>query len=184
MDEKVIIAGFGGQGVMAIGKLLAYAGMLENKEISWLPSYGPEMRGGTAYCDVMISDSLIGSPVISHDATAAIIMNLPSLKKFEKEVMPGGKIIINKSLINEETTRKDVDAYYIPANEIAAELGNSKVSNMILLGAYLELTKVVTIESTLEAFLKVFGENKTKFIPLNREALLKGGEAVREAINN
>jgi len=96
--------------------------------------------------------------------------------------MPGGKIIINKSLINEETTRKDVDAYYIPANEIAAELGNSKVSNMILLGAYLELTKVVTIESTLEAFLKVFGENKTKVIPINREALLKGGEAIRKAI--
>jgi len=184
MDEKVIMAGFGGQGVMAIGKLLAYAGMLEEKQVSWLPSYGPEMRGGTANCDVMISDSMIGSPVISHDATAAIIMNLPSLKKFEKEVMPGGKIIINKSLINEETSRKDVDVYYIPANKLAAELGNPKVSNMILLGAYIELTKVISIESALEAFLKVFGENKTKFIPLNREALLKGGEAVREAINN
>ena len=181
MNEKIIIAGFGGQGVMAIGKLLAYAGMLENKEVSWLPSYGPEMRGGTANCDVMISDSMIGSPVISNDATAAIIMNLPSLKKFENEVMPGGKIIINKSLINEEITRKDVDAYYIPANELAAELGNSKVSNMIMLGAYIELTKSVDNESILEAFLKVFGENKANVIPINREALLKGGEAVRNA---
>lgn len=180
MNEKIIVAGFGGQGVMAIGKLLAYAGMLENKEVSWLPSYGPEMRGGTANCDVMISDTMIGSPVISSDATAAIIMNLPSLKKFENEVMPGGKIIINKSLINEETTRKDVDAYYVPANEIAAELGNPKVTNMIMLGAYLELTKVVDSESVLEAFLKVFGENKAKVIPLNREALLKGAEAVRK----
>lgn len=180
MNEKIIVAGFGGQGVMAIGKLLAYAGMLENKEVSWLPSYGPEMRGGTANCDVMISDTMIGSPVISNDATAAIIMNLPSLKKFENEVMPGGKIIINKSLINEETTRKDVDAYYISANELAAELGNSKVSNMIMLGAYLELTKTVDNESVLEAFLKVFGENKAKVIPLNREALLKGAEAVRK----
>ncbi len=180
MNEKIIVAGFGGQGVMAIGKLLAYSGMLENKEVSWLPSYGPEMRGGTANCDVMISDTMIGSPVISSDATAAIIMNLPSLKKFENEVMPGGKIIINKSLINEETTRKDVDAYYVPANEIAAELGNPKVTNMIMLGAYLELTKVVDSESVLEAFLKVFGENKAKVIPLNREALLKGAEAVRK----
>lgn len=180
MNEKIIVAGFGGQGVMAIGKLLAYAGMLENKEVSWLPSYGPEMRGGTANCDVMISDSMIGSPVISNDATAAIIMNLPSLKKFENEVMPGGKIIINKSLINEETTRKDVDAYYVPANELAAELGNPKVTNMIMLGAYLELTKTVDNESVLEAFLKVFGENKAKVIPLNREALLKGAEAVRK----
>ena len=180
MNEKIIVAGFGGQGVMAIGKLLAYAGMLEDKEVSWLPSYGPEMRGGTANCDVMISDAMIGSPVISNDATAAIIMNLPSLKKFENEVMTGGKIIINKSLINEETTRKDVDAYYVPANELAAELGNPKVANMIMLGAYLELTKVVDNESVLEAFLKVFGENKAKVIPINREALLKGAEAVKK----
>ncbi|MDD2493944.1 MAG: 2-oxoacid:acceptor oxidoreductase family protein [Tissierellia bacterium] len=180
MEEKIIIAGFGGQGVMAIGKLLAYAGMIEEKNVSWLPSYGPEMRGGTANCHVIISEKLIGSPVISKDATAAIIMNLPSLRKFENELIPGGKLIINKSLIDQETMRQDVDVYYIPANEIAAELGNSKVSNMILLGAYLELTKAVSIESALEAFLKVFGENKQNVIPLNRTALLKGGEIVKE----
>ena len=181
MDERVIMAGFGGQGIMAMGKLLAYAGMLENKEVTWLPSYGPEMRGGTANCDVMVSDSMIGSPVISHDATAAIIMNLPSLSKFENEVMPGGKIIINKSLIDEKTSRTDIDAYYVPVNELAAELGNSKVSNMVMLGAYIELTKVVEIDSILKAFLKVFGENKTHLVPLNKEALLKGAEAVKNA---
>jgi 2-oxoglutarate ferredoxin oxidoreductase subunit gamma len=164
---------------MAIGKLLAYAGMLENKEVSWLPSYGPEMRGGTANCAVMVSDEMIGSPLISHDATSAIVMNLPSLTKFEKEIIPGGKLIINKSLIDCETSRKDVEAYYIPANELAAELGNAKISNMIMLGAYLELTKAVSIESVLKAFTKVFGEDKEKFIPLNRDALLKGAEAVR-----
>lgn len=180
MDEKIIIAGFGGQGVMSIGKLLAYGGMIEEKNVSWLPSYGPEMRGGTANCHVMISDESIGSPVISKDATAAIIMNLPSLRKFEGELVPGGKLLINKSLIDQETLRQDLDVYYIPANEIAVELGSSKVSNMILLGAYLELTKVISIESALEAFLKVFGEDKEKFIPLNRTALLKGGEIVTE----
>nr|WP_312578561.1 2-oxoacid:acceptor oxidoreductase family protein [Sedimentibacter sp.] len=180
MDERVIMAGFGGQGIMAMGKLLAYAGMLENKEVTWLPSYGPEMRGGTANCDVMVSDSMIGSPVISHDATAAIIMNLPSLAKFEKDVLPGGKIIINKSLIDEETSRKDVEAYYVPVNELAAELGNSKVSNMVMLGAYIELTKIVEIESVLKAFVKVFGENKSHLVPLNKEALLKGAESVRK----
>lgn len=181
MDERVIMAGFGGQGIMAMGKLLAYAGMLENKEVTWLPSYGPEMRGGTANCDVMVSDTMIGSPVISKDATAAIIMNLPSLEKFENEVMPGGKIIINKSLIDEKTSRNDIDAYYVPVNELASELGNAKVSNMVMLGAYIELTKVVEIDSILKAFLKVFGENKTHLVPLNKEALLKGAEAVKNA---
>jgi 2-oxoglutarate ferredoxin oxidoreductase subunit gamma len=179
MDEKVIMAGFGGQGVMAIGKLLAYAGMLENKEVTWLPSYGPEMRGGTANCAVMVSDNLIGSPVISHDATAAIIMNIPSLLKFEKEIIPGGKILINKSLIDLKVSRDDIEAYYIPANELALELNNGKVSNMIMLGAYLQLTNAVQEESILEAFVKVFGEEKSHLIPLNKEALKKGAEAVK-----
>ncbi|WP_326908777.1 2-oxoacid:acceptor oxidoreductase family protein [Sedimentibacter sp. MB31-C6] len=180
MEEKVIMAGFGGQGVMAIGKLLAYAGMLENKQVTWLPSYGPEMRGGTANCAVVVSDEMIGSPVISKDGSAAIIMNLPSLTKFEGEILSGGKLIINKSLIEDKPSRNDIDAYYVPANEIAAELGNGKVANMIMLGAYLELTKVVEVESVLNAFVKVFGENKSHLVPLNKEALLKGAEAVRK----
>lgn len=180
MEQKVIMAGFGGQGIMAIGKLLAYAGMLEEKHVTWMPSYGPEMRGGTANCAVVVSGDEVGSPLISRDGTAAIVMNLPSMTKFEKELVPGGKLIINKSLIDVEPARKDIDAYYIPANELAAELGNAKVANMVMLGAYLELTKTVDVESVLDAFVKVFGEDKSDLVPLNKAALLKGAEAVKK----
>ncbi|MGL5439368.1 MAG: 2-oxoacid:acceptor oxidoreductase family protein [Filifactoraceae bacterium] len=179
MNEKVIMAGFGGQGVMSIGKMLAYAGMLDGKEVSWLPSYGPEMRGGTANCAVMVSEHQIGSPVITNDATSAIIMNLPSLDKFENDVVSGGTLIINSSLITQKPSRTDVKAVYVPANEIAMELGNPKVANIVMLGAYLELSKCVTIETTLKAFLKVFGENKVKFLDINKAALEKGAEAAR-----
>lgn len=179
MNEKVIMAGFGGQGVMSIGKMLAYAGLLEGKEVSWLPSYGPEMRGGTANCAVIVSEHVIGSPVITNDATSAIIMNLPSLDKFENDVIAGGTLIINSSLIDKKPSRTDVKAVYIPANEIAAELGNPKVANIVMLGAYLELFKCVTVETTLNAFLKVFGENKVKFLEINKLALERGAEAAR-----
>lgn len=179
MEQKVIMAGFGGQGIMAIGKLLAYAGMIEEKHITWMPSYGPEMRGGTANCAVVVSDEEVGSPLISKDGTAAIVMNLPSMTKFEKELVPGGKLIINKSLIDEKPTREDIEAYYIPANELAMELGNAKVANMVMLGAYLELTKIVEVESVLHAFVKVFGEEKSHLVPLNKNALGKGAEAVK-----
>ncbi|RDY25544.1 2-oxoacid:ferredoxin oxidoreductase subunit gamma [Romboutsia weinsteinii] len=177
---RVICAGFGGQGVMSMGQLLTYAGMLEGKEVSWLPSYGPEMRGGTANCAVTVSDKPVGSPLITDDATCAIIMNLPSLEKFEKDVVPGGKILINSSLIDRKIERTDVDVYYIPANEIAAELGNPKVANMIMLGSYLEVSETVEVDSVLEAFKKVFGPSKEKFVPLNKAALEKGGLAVKE----
>lgn len=179
MEQKVIMAGFGGQGIMAIGKLLAYAGMIEEKHITWMPSYGPEMRGGTANCAVVVSDEEVGSPLISKDGTAAIVMNLPSMTKFEKELVPGGKLIINKSLIDAKPTRNDIEAYYISANELAMELGNAKVANMVMLGAYLELTKIVEVESVLQAFVKVFGEEKSHLVPLNKDALEKGAEAVR-----
>jgi 2-oxoglutarate ferredoxin oxidoreductase subunit gamma len=165
---------------MAIGKLLAYAGMIEEKHVTWMPSYGPEMRGGTANCAVVVSDEEVGSPLISRDGTAAIVMNLPSLSKFEKELVPGGKLIINKSLIDVEPSRKDLDVYYVSANELAMELGNAKVANMVMLGAYIELTKIVDVESVLHAFLKVFGENKTHLVPLNKDAMAKGAEAVRK----
>ncbi|SHK26174.1 2-oxoacid:acceptor oxidoreductase family protein [Tepidibacter formicigenes] len=176
--ERIICAGFGGQGVMSMGQLMTYAGMLEDKEVSWLPSYGPEMRGGTANCSVTVSDTPVGSPIITNDATTAIVMNLPSLIKFEKDVVPGGKILVNSSLIDQKVERTDVDVYYIPANEIALELGNAKVANMVMLGAYLEITKTVKTDSILEAFKKVFGPSKEKFIPLNKEALQKGAAAV------
>lgn len=179
MEQKVIMAGFGGQGIMAIGKLLAYAGMLENRNVTWMPSYGPEMRGGTANCAVVMSETEVGSPLISKDGTAAIVMNLPSMTKFEKELVPGGKLIINKSLIDQKPTRTDIDVYYISANELAMELGNAKVANMVMLGAYIELAKEVEVDSVLHAFVKVFGEEKSHLVPLNKEALQKGADAVR-----
>ena len=179
LNEKVICAGFGGQGIMLIGQLMTYAGMLEGKQVSWLPSYGPEMRGGTANCNVMISEKPIGSPVISNDATTAIIMNLPSLDKFEAEVIPGGTVIINSSLIEKKSSRTDVKAYYVPANDIALELGNPRVANMIMLGAFIELTKAVTPEMVLKALEKTFGPSKAHLLPLNDAALKRGAAAVK-----
>lgn len=178
MEERIVVAGFGGQGVMAIGQLLTYAGMIEDKHVSWLPSYGPEMRGGTANCNVIVSDDAIGAPVIE-EAGAAIVMNKPSLDKFENNIVKGGKLFINSSLIEQKAEREDIDIYYIPANEIANELGNDKVANMVILGAYLEATKLVKQESVLEAFTKVFGENKAHLLPLNKEAIEKGAEAAK-----
>jgi 2-oxoglutarate ferredoxin oxidoreductase subunit gamma len=179
LNEKVICAGFGGQGVMLMGQLISYAGMIEGKEVSWLPSYGPEMRGGTANCAVMVSDKPIGSPVITDNATTAIIMNLPSLDKFEADVVAGGNLLINSSLIEKKATRDDLKVYYVPANEIASDIGNLKTANMVMLGAYLELTKAVDIESVLSALKKTLGESKAHLIDINREAIKKGAEAVR-----
>lgn len=179
INEKIIFAGFGGQGVMLLGQLITYAGMFEDKEVSWLPSYGPEMRGGTANCHVMVSDKPIASPVISKNATTAIIMNLPSLNKFESELVKDGLLLINSSLVEEKTSRDDVRAYYIPANDIASELGNLKVANIIMLGAYLELTKVVKPETVMKALKKIFGEAKEHLIALNEEALKRGAELVK-----
>ena len=179
LNEKIICAGFGGQGVMLIGQLISYAGMLEGKEVSWLPSYGPEMRGGTANCSVMVSERTIGSPVITNDATTAIVMNLPSLDKFESDVAAKGNLLINSSLIEKKASRSDITAYYVPANEIAVELGNSRVANMVMLGAYLELTKIVEVDSVMKALKKIFGEGKAHLLDVNQVALQKGAEALK-----
>ncbi len=180
LNEKVICAGFGGQGVMSLGQLLAYAGMIEDKQVSWIPSYGPEMRGGTAYCNVMISDSPVASPIIVDDASCAIIMNLPSLMKFEGYVAPGGLLLVNSSLIEKKVERKDVRVVYIPANDLAAECGNSRAANMVMLGAYLAITKTAQPQNVLEAFRKVFGAKAERLIALNSKALEKGAEVVLE----
>lgn len=177
--ERIIIAGFGGQGVMSAGKLLTYAGMLEDKQVSWLPSYGPEMRGGAANCSIIVSDSPVGSPIITNDATSAIIMNLPALDKFENSIVEDGALIINSSLVGRKVSRDDVRAYYINATDIANELGNLRVANMVLLGAYLEVTKTVGIDSALEAFKKVYGPRKEHLIPLNKKALEIGAAKVK-----
>ncbi len=178
MLEQNLFAGFGGQGVLLMGQLLAYAGMLEDKYVSWLPAYGPEMRGGTANCSVNISDEPIGSPVVSK-ATTVIAMNRPSLDKFEEAVQPGGYLFINSSIIDKKAERTDIHAYYVPCNELAEELGNPRVANMVMLGAYIEKTKCVEIEHVLDALLHKLGEKKAHLIPLNREALLKGAACIK-----
>ncbi|MBC8591513.1 2-oxoacid:acceptor oxidoreductase family protein [Wansuia hejianensis] len=179
MEERIIAAGFGGQGVMALGQLLTYAGMVEDKNVSWLPSYGPEMRGGTANCNVIISTEPVGSPVVV-EATTALVLNKPSLDKFEDAVVPGGKLFINSSLIEQKAKRDDIDVYYVPANEIANEIGNDRTANMVMLGAYIEATKTVNVESIYEAFTKVFGEHRAHLLPINKEALEKGAESIRK----
>lgn len=183
--EAVIFSGFGGQGVMAMGKMVAYSGMLENKEVSWLPSYGPEMRGGTANCSVIISDKQVGSPIITKNATSVIAMNLPSLRKFEHSLVKGGLLLINSSLVDEKSERNDINTYYVPANEIALEkCGNVKVANMIMLGAYLELNDIIKEKTLVDSFLKVFGEEKKQLLPLNEKALKFGKEFIKKVREN
>lgn len=183
--EAIIFSGFGGQGVMSIGKLVAYSGMIEDKEVSWLPSYGPEMRGGTANCSVIVSNEKIGSPIITTDATSVIAMNLPSLKKFQHSLVKNGLLLVNSSLVNEKTEREDIRAYYIPANELALDkCENLKVANMIMLGAYLELNEIVHEETVLKAFIKVFGEGKKNLLPINEKALAVGRDYIKEEMKN
>lgn len=178
MNERILCAGFGGQGVMSLGQLLAYAAMIEDKHVTWIPSYGPEMRGGTAYCNVVLSDSPVGSPIVTTNATCAIIMNLPSLIKFEASVSPGGFILVNSSLIEQRVTRTDINPYYIPANDLATECGNVKTANMVMLGAYLALAKPVTFDSVIEIFCKVFGDKSDSLKAINCLAMQKGAEAI------
>lgn len=173
-NERVLCAGFGGQGVMTLGQLLAHAGMIENKYVTWMPSYGPEMRGGTAYCSVMVSDTPVGSPIATGNATSAIVMNLPSLLKFEKSVIPGGCLFINSSLIERAVRRNDIEVYYIPANDLADECGNAKAANIVMLGAYLAVAKSVQLASIIEACKSVFGDKAQQFAELNVRALQKG----------
>jgi 2-oxoglutarate ferredoxin oxidoreductase subunit gamma len=174
MQNDVIMAGFGGQGILLIGKMLAYAGMHEGKEVSWLPSYGPEMRGGTANCTVVISDRPVGSPVI-RSPRAVLAMNLPSLDKFEPDVRPGGLLLINTSLIVRKSTRDDVTIIDVPANEIANELGNPRGANMVALGAYLGATNAVSVEGIVDVIRQTFAA-KPGVIEINITALNRGHE--------
>ena len=175
--DRIFCAGFGGQGVMSMGQLLAYAAMLEEKEVTWCPSYGPEMRGGEANCSVTISDERIGSPLINNDASVGIFMNGAAYHKFIGKVMPGGKAFINSDLIEVEEPRTDITYYKIPVNSIATELGKIQLANMVMLGAVNDQAHLVDQDMLLEAFKKVFGAAKEKFIPINKQALAKGAEA-------
>jgi 2-oxoglutarate ferredoxin oxidoreductase subunit gamma len=171
--EEILIAGFGGQGVMSMGQLIAYAGMNEGKNVSWLPSYGPEQRGGTANCAVVVSDEKVGSPLVSHP-TAAIVLNNPSYEKFEPKVRNGGLLIVNASLISKTSRRTDITVLNIKATDLANELGNSKVANMILLGAFLEETDILSDHSILEALKKVLSPEKHSLLDINERALILG----------
>ncbi|PLX16234.1 MAG: 2-oxoacid:ferredoxin oxidoreductase subunit gamma [Candidatus Muiribacterium halophilum] len=177
MNEKVIMAGFGGQGIMLMGQVLAYAGMLEDKEISWIPSYGPEMRGGTANCNVIVSERKIGSPVISIPDTL-IAMNRPSMEKFEESIEKDGILIYNSSLIDIKPKRDDIKVYALDISNTAKDMGNTKIANMIALGSYIKATGVVSKDSVMNALKKMLPERHHDKLPLNEKALEKGMELI------
>jgi len=182
MQHEIIVAGFGGQGVLLTGQLLAYAGLLEGKQVAWVPSYGPEMRGGTANCSVIISGRSIGSPLVDEPG-AAIVLNQPSLEKFENRIRGRGLLLINPCTVDTgDMKRKDLQVHQIPANEIAARLGNDRVANMVILGAYLELTGAVSIDSVLAALAKVLPVNKHGLLAVNRKAADAGALSVRHPL--
>ena len=178
MRNEVIMAGFGGQGIMAMGKNLVEAGAREGHEVTWVPSYGPEMRGGTSNCSVIVSDTRIGTPLIEHP-TELIAMNRPSLAKFQDNVQEGGIIFVNSSAVSDKVERTDVTTYYIPCDEIAKELGNPKVGNMVMLGAYLGAVNAVKVSTVEEIIKELFAGKKEALIPLNLEALHKGIELTK-----
>lgn len=169
MKSKMFFAGSGGQGTLAMGQMIAKAAMDEGKEVTWLPSYGPEMRGGTANCTVVVSDKPISCPLVN-ECDVLVVMNLPSLLKFEAMVAPGGLLVINSSMVPEKAKRTDIRVLEIPANEKAQELGNDKAANMIMLGAILKETGVVKAETIYEQMEKMFSGRKAKFLPLNKAA--------------
>ncbi len=174
MQTEVMFAGFGGQGIMLIGQMLAYAGMNEGKNVVWIPSYGPEMRGGTAYCTVVVSDRAVGSPIIDRPTTIAVL-NRPSLDKFATKVRAGGLLIINTSLIDATSDRTDIRKLDVPANQIALEGGTGKAANMAVLGAYVGATSAVGIESVRGMIRKQF-ERKRELVEVNLRVLDRGFE--------
>ena len=177
MQTEVIMAGFGGQGLMSIGKLMALAGLEEGKEVTWLPSYGPEMRGGTANCTVVVSDKPIGSPLIP-SPKGAIVMNRPSHEKFAPALKKGGILVVNSSLIPDRSDRSDITSFRIRANDIATELGSGRSANLVVLGAYIGLSEIVSSTSILNAIRKAFSK-KQKFIDVNCKTFMQGYELAK-----
>ena len=179
MTHEIIISGFGGQGVLSMGKILAYSGLMEDKEVTWMPAYGPEQRGGTANVTVIVSDERISSPIISSYDTA-IILNQPSLDRFQSTIKPGGTLIYDGYGINVPPTRKDIHVYRIDAMDKAAEMNMIKVFNMIVLGGLLKIRPMVTVESVLKALRKTLPERHHHLIPMNEEAIRLGMDIIRE----
>ena len=179
MKAEIIIAGFGGQGVLSMGKILAYSGLMEDKEVTWMPAYGPEQRGGTANVTVIVSEERISSPILSQ-YDVAIVLNQPSLDKFESKVKPGGILIYDGFGIINPPTRKDINVYRIDAMDKAAELKNSKVFNMIVLGGLLKVCQIVSTNGLNKALYKTLPERHHGLIPLNMEAVEAGGQIIEK----
>ena len=178
MTYETIMAGFGGQGLLFSGKVLAYAGLLEDRELSWLPSYGPEMRGGTCNCSVIISDEPVGSPIISHP-NVLMVMNEPSLDKFENAAAPGATVFVDSSLISRKVRRDDIEAVYIPATQMAAEMEAASLANMVILGAIVEKLKCVKPETVVDALRHTISARKANLLDLNMKAVEAGREFIR-----
>ncbi|MBR0277062.1 MAG: 2-oxoacid:acceptor oxidoreductase family protein [Clostridia bacterium] len=170
---NILIAGFGGQGVLFAGKVIAYEGLTEGKHVSWLPSYGPEMRGGTANCSVILSDSPVGSPIVSNP-NVLFAMNLPSLNKYENEAVSGAKIFIDSSLINRKVERTDVEAFYIPATEMAGKIGAPTLANMIMVGKMIKETGAIKFDNIENGLKKVIPARKADMLDLNLKAIKTG----------
>lgn len=181
MNEEIIIAGFGGQGVLSMGKILAYSGVMQDMEVSWMPSYGPEMRGGTANVTVILSDSRISSPALKLFDTA-IILNQQSMDKFEPSVKPGGILIYDGNGITRHPQRKDIKIFRVDATEEASKMQSIKTFNMIVLGAYLKIRPVVTMENVMNGLKKSLPERHHHLLPVNQNAIKRGTEIVQEVI--
>ena len=179
MTHEIIIAGFGGQGVLSMGKILAYSGLMEGKEVSWMPSYGPEQRGGTANVTVILSDEMVSSPIIN-TFDIAIILNQPSMDKFEDKIKPGGILIYDGYGIHNPVKRKDIRVFRVDAMDTATEMKNEKAFNMIILGGLLKVSPLVKLENVLLGLKKSLPERHHKLIPMNEIAIQKGMEIVRE----
>ncbi|MFC1808913.1 2-oxoacid:acceptor oxidoreductase family protein [Candidatus Omnitrophota bacterium] len=177
INEKVIIAGFGGQGVMLMGKILAQSGMQENLHVTWIPKYGAEVRGGTAHCMVRIASWPIASPLVEVP-TSIVVLNKPSLTKFENKVKPKGTIIVNSSLIDDKVMRDDVSTYYVPCTELANQLGAEKGANMVALGALVQAWGFLNLDTVKEALKDMLPSYRHKYIPLNQKALDEGAHSV------
>ena len=181
MTEELIIAGFGGQGVLSMGKILAYSGIMEDKEVTWFPSYGPEMRGGTANVTVILSDTRISSPIVKHFDTA-IILNQQSMDKFEKSVKPGGILLYDPNGVIHPPMRTDINIFKVDATKTAVEMGNPKVFNMIVFGSYLKIRPILTLDNVEKGLQKSLPERYHNTIPLNLAAIKKGQEIVESVL--
>lgn len=179
--KTLLAAGFGGQGVMVLGQLVAYTGIEEGRHVTWIPSYGPEMRGGTANCGVVLSDDEIASPVVD-SADVLVIMNQPSLSKFLDRLKPGGVLVYNSDLVEFSPSRKDIQVVPVPASTVAYELGSDKIANIVILGAVVESSGIISDSACVQTIKEKLGKKKPKFLPMNLDAYEKGKEAARRAL--